>query len=218
MLADLSELGFSDREDEEDEEEMRRRSGDIITELIVQELQKRHFENASDALKNKLLPDLIKRVADEAGEKQISEVYLHFRPNRANSKDPLIDWHIDINYDGLENNVNGIIDMLVTDRAATTERSRNTERLLEMHGLGGDCKNLDGGVTFNAFQNNGPREKRSLAAEKTEWDLIEFWTATFNGIQVSILKGIIHYTEFMPGGGNEYSTERITRFSICPLT
>jgi hypothetical protein len=240
MLADLSDTDFSDSDSEEEkterqmrrqsdseeektERQMRRQSGETIKQLIVNELQERHYENASEALRDKLLPDLIRRVADEAGRKQISEVYLHFRSNRArvaSSADPHIDWHVDIrrfDKDKFEKNVNGIIDLLVTDRLVVSGKYGNTKRFLEMHGLGGECKNLDGEVTHNADQNFGSSEKRSSAANKTKWGRIEFWTATFRDKQVSILKGTISYTEFTSGGSRELSTETVTRFSICPL-
>ena len=126
-----------------------------------------------------------------------------------------INWHIDemMKFREEESFVFTLIDGLVYNRKQTDEDLKagreldgSRERLLKMHGLGGNSQNLDGRYNFSIDY-----------TKEIVWVEIEFWTAEHRSGRVSIFKGEIHCMSYLPGvSRSEPEAQQITRFSICP--
>jgi hypothetical protein len=218
----------------------RPKSNEVIEELIIQEISiSRRLEYALALNENKLLPELVHQVHKFAVKEEpynLDRMKSHFRPNGTEGDDPLlvINWHIDLKMETRsdEKIVNDIIDLLVKNKTQT-EKDRRAERdvgidkenLLAMHGLGGDCRHLDGDYPDQPSKRvqSGGDESESSGSEsessgnESGWVEIEFWTAEYESHKVSILKGEIQYFAFSSGGSREQYHATTTRFSICPI-
>ena len=192
-----------------------------IKELIHQATEHHRTETAVALYRQNFDRDMVEKIAvlsdkgNEKGNRYNVEMFVRLlRPNSATLS--IINWHVDSHLT-IDHNFENIIDLIFNGRVVTeTDRSANAdassserERLLKMHGFGGDCKNLDGECYWTTLYD-------SDVLNNVFWSKVFFSTANYKTQRVSIMLGEISYMAHDPAEARRDKGEYRTRISVCP--